>query len=178
MGSVPVGVQYPISSSLGEFLGYRAAMVSWATALVGVHRLSLRLPYLGVFPFTLHLQLDFIRVSPLRPTYLHPFGRPFTYSLFRWVSRLWYPMLWSQRRNRGVHEAEISIQIFSALAGVEPRTLLLNFTFPLSWYNCLCALSSYSVSDLLTIRSRQKANHVNAKFCKSSPNPGTVVYCI
>src|SRR6218665_1154250 len=46
------------------------ALVSWATARVGVHRLSLRLPYFGVFPFTLHLPLDFIRVS-LRPTYLH-----------------------------------------------------------------------------------------------------------
>src|SRR6218665_2163681 len=30
---------------------------------------------------------------------------------------LWYPMLWSQRRNSGAHIAEISIQI-SALAGV------------------------------------------------------------
>src|SRR6218665_4141699 len=27
------------------------------------------LPYLGVFPFTLHLLLHFIRVSSLRPTY-------------------------------------------------------------------------------------------------------------
>src|SRR6218665_1383494 len=32
------------------------------------------------------------------------------------------PMLWSQRRNRVVHGAEISIHT-SALAGVEPRTL-------------------------------------------------------
>src|SRR6218665_2469986 len=35
---------------------------------------------------------------------------------------LWYPMLWSQRRNSGAPGAENSIQI-SALAGVEPRTL-------------------------------------------------------
>src|SRR6218665_1177151 len=63
----------------------RLALVSWATARVDVHRLSLRLPYLGVIPFTLHLPLDFIRVFPLRPTYLHPFGRPFTYSLFKCV---------------------------------------------------------------------------------------------
>ena len=48
--------------------------MSWATTRVGVHRLSLRLPYLGVFPFTLRLPLDFIGVFPLRPTYLHPFG--------------------------------------------------------------------------------------------------------
>src|SRR6218665_2727222 len=33
------------------------------------------------FPFTLRLPLDFFRVSSLRPTYLHPFGQPFTYSL-------------------------------------------------------------------------------------------------
>ena len=29
------------------------ALVSWASARVGVHRLSLRLPYLDVLPFTL-----------------------------------------------------------------------------------------------------------------------------
>src|SRR6218665_1640470 len=77
MGSAPVGVQSPLTSSLGEFLGY---WVSWATARVGVHRLSLCLPYLGVCPFTLlHLPLNFIRISSLRPTYLHPFSRSFTY---------------------------------------------------------------------------------------------------
>jgi len=62
------------------------ALVSWATAtvrqvLVSI-AFSLRLPYLGVFPFTL-LHLPF-----LRPTYPHSFYRPFTNSLFRWVSRL------------------------------------------------------------------------------------------
>src|SRR6218665_2389809 len=35
-----------------------------------------------------YLPLDFNRVSSLRPTYRHPFGRPFTYSLFSRVSRL------------------------------------------------------------------------------------------
>src|SRR6218665_3559320 len=82
MGSALVGVQCPFTSSLGEFLGHWG-LVSWAFARVGVHRLSLCLPYLAVFPFTLHLPLSFIRVSSLRPTYLHPFSRPFTYSLFR-----------------------------------------------------------------------------------------------
>src|SRR6218665_2812396 len=49
------------------------ALLSWAFARVGVHRLSLCLPYLGVIPSTiLHLPLDFIRVSSLRPMYLHP----------------------------------------------------------------------------------------------------------
>src|SRR6218665_252066 len=45
MGTAPVRVQCPISSSLGEFpkvLGL--ALVSWAFARVGIHRLSLRLP--------------------------------------------------------------------------------------------------------------------------------------
>src|SRR6218665_2301480 len=97
MGSVPVDVQCPLTSSLGEFLGY------WAGS--GIHCLSLRLPYLGVFPFTLHLPLDFICVFPLRPTYLHPFGRPFTYRThslgeFQAWDWLWNPVLWSQKRQR------------------------------------------------------------------------------
>src|SRR6218665_1790883 len=65
--------------------------------------LPLRHPHFGVFTFTLlHLPLDFIRVSSLRPTYLHPFGRPFTYAKvsFKAWDRPWYPMLWSQRRSR------------------------------------------------------------------------------
>src|SRR6218665_3450843 len=45
------------------------------------------LSILGVF-HSLFLPLDFNRVSSLRPTYRHPFGRPFPYSLFRRVSRL------------------------------------------------------------------------------------------
>src|SRR6218665_45084 len=71
VGSTPihVGVQCPLTSSLGEFPGY----YDWALACVGVHRLSLCLPYLGVFPFTLlRLPLNFIRVSSLRLVYLHP----------------------------------------------------------------------------------------------------------
>src|SRR6218665_3714197 len=51
------------------------ALVSWACARVGVYRPSLRLPYL-VFSIRCYLPLDFNRIS-LRPTYLHPFGRPF-----------------------------------------------------------------------------------------------------
>src|SRR6218665_3619574 len=62
-------------------------MVSWAFARTGVHRPSLRLPYL-VFSIHSYLPLEFNHVSSLRPTYRHPFGRPFTYSLFRGVSRL------------------------------------------------------------------------------------------
>src|SRR6218665_1259071 len=46
MGSAPIGAQCPLTSSL-RLLGL--ALVSWAFARVGVHRPSLRLPYLDVF---------------------------------------------------------------------------------------------------------------------------------
>src|SRR6218665_876330 len=69
---------------LTQLLGW--ALVPWAFALIGVHRPSIRLPYL-VFSIRSHLPLDLNRVSSLRPTYRHPFGRPFTYSLFRCVLR-------------------------------------------------------------------------------------------
>src|SRR6218665_826812 len=79
---MPVGVQCPISSSLGEFPSYWDWL--WCPGLsavyIGVHRPSLRLPYL-VFSIRSYLPLNFNRVSSLRPTYRHPFGRPFTYSL-------------------------------------------------------------------------------------------------
>src|SRR6218665_1410405 len=107
------------------------ALVFWATARVGVHGLSLRLPYLGVFPFTLlHLPLDFIRVSSLRPTYLHPFGRPITYSRlgnFPGLGlALWYPMLWSQRPRAEVCMKQKSRFRFLPWPGFEPRTLHFN----------------------------------------------------
>src|SRR6218665_1991347 len=84
---MPVGVQCPIASltkRVSQLLGL--GLVSWAFARIVVHRPSLRLPYF-VFSIRSYLPLDFIRVS-LRPTYRHPFGRPFTYSLLRRVSRL------------------------------------------------------------------------------------------
>ena len=49
-GSVPVGVQ---CSLISFTMSLQTALVPWAFAGVGVHRLSLRLSYLGVFPFTL-----------------------------------------------------------------------------------------------------------------------------
>src|SRR6218665_2132878 len=61
--------------------------MSWDFARIGVHRPSLRFPYL-VFSIRSYLPLDFNRVSSLRPSYRHPFGRSFTYSLFRRVSGL------------------------------------------------------------------------------------------
>src|SRR6218665_2771473 len=77
------GQDCPISSSLGGFPSYWNWL--WCPGLSPVLvsiALSLRFPYL-VFSIRSSLPLDFNRVSSLRPTYRHPFGRPFTYSLFR-----------------------------------------------------------------------------------------------
>src|SRR6218665_3846886 len=51
MGSAPVSVQCPLTSSLGEFPGYWDWLwyPAWDFARVGVQRLSLRLPDMGVF---------------------------------------------------------------------------------------------------------------------------------
>src|SRR6218665_1547991 len=102
------------------------ALVSWAFARIGVHRPSLRFPYLiGVFGLLLSaigFQSCFFFTAdvspPIRST-LHLLTFQVSFPACDW---LWYPMLWSQRRNSGAHEAENSIQN-SALAGVEPRTL-------------------------------------------------------
>src|SRR6218665_3418272 len=71
LGLQPVGVQCPITSSLCEFPGYWDWLryPGLPPVLVSI-AFSLCLPYLGVFPFTLHLPLDFISVSSLLPTYL------------------------------------------------------------------------------------------------------------
>jgi len=53
--------------------------ISWATVRIGGHRFfPFAFHISGVFPLTLHQAMDFIRVSSLQPTYLHPFDRPFT----------------------------------------------------------------------------------------------------
>src|SRR6218665_3807392 len=64
------------------YIRVAVCLVSWAFARIGVHRPSLRFPYLE-FSIRSYLPLNFNRVSSLRPTYRHPFGRPFSYSLFR-----------------------------------------------------------------------------------------------
>src|SRR6218665_1291553 len=79
---MPVGVQCPIASSLGEFPSYWNWL--WCPGLSPV-LVSIALPfalhiYLA-FSIRSYLPLDFSRVFSLRPTYRHPFGRPFTYSL-------------------------------------------------------------------------------------------------
>src|SRR6218665_1307043 len=85
LGPQPVGVQCLFTSSLGEFPRHRDWFQYPALLPVMVSiAFSIRLSYLSVFPFTLlHLPLDLICFSSLRPTYLQPFSGPFTYSLLR-----------------------------------------------------------------------------------------------
>ena len=73
LGPQPVGVQYPLTSSLSDFPGDWDWL--WYPGLPLVLNcwcpspFPLLLPYLGIFPFTLlHLTLNLIRVSSLRPT--------------------------------------------------------------------------------------------------------------
>ena len=102
---MPVGVQLShllLTRWVSQLLGL--VLVSWDFAHIGVHRPSFRLPYL-VSSIRRDLPLDFNRVSSLRPTYRHPFGRPslshFLDELRKAWDWLWYPMLWFQRRDRG-----------------------------------------------------------------------------
>src|SRR6218665_1163969 len=87
-------VQCPITSSLAEFLLF------WAFARVGVHRLSLHLIYLGVFPFTfLLLPLNFICVSSYdwcictHQSILHLLTFKVSFQAWDWF---YHPMLWFQ----------------------------------------------------------------------------------
>src|SRR6218665_2028240 len=85
MGSAPIGVQYPLTSSLGEFPGYWYWL--WCPELS---------PLLVSFAFSLHLSMYrcFSSRSSSPAIEFHscfffmtdvsaPIGRPFTYSLFR-----------------------------------------------------------------------------------------------
>src|SRR6218665_1036401 len=82
-------VQCPLTSSLGEFPGIgigsvRVAYPGFSPVLVFIAFSPSPSYNLGVSPPTLlRLQLNFNRVSSLRPRYLHPFGRTFIYSLFK-----------------------------------------------------------------------------------------------
>src|SRR6218665_515833 len=123
MDPQPVEVQRPITSSLCEFSGYWDLLryPGLPPVLVSI-AFSPASSISRYFPFTLPLPLDFISVSSLRLTYVSALVRstlhilPFEVSFQIW-DWPWYPMLGSQRRIRGVHDAEISFQI-SALAGV------------------------------------------------------------
>src|SRR6218665_1215728 len=122
---MPIGVQCPISSSLGEFPRYWDWL--WCPGLLPV-LVSIALPFafqLDVFHSLLSaigFQSCFFFTAdvspPIRST-LHLLTFLVNFQAWDW---LWYPMLWSQRQNCGAHGAENSIQI-SALAGLEPQTL-------------------------------------------------------
>src|SRR6218665_1126560 len=132
---MPVGVQCPISSSLGEFPSYWDWL--WCpglspVGLIGVHRPSLRFPHL-VFSIRSYLPLDLNRVSSLRPTYpTHSVDPALTHFLaeFPGLGLALVPDVVVTEADSGAHGAENSIQI-SALAGVEPRTLALDYRAPL-----------------------------------------------
>src|SRR6218665_1323815 len=119
MGSTPL-VSKSLTSSLSEFLS------CWAGSdILGCRPCWCLSPFpspynLGVFPSTLHMPLDFIRVSSLWPTYLHPFGLPFTYNISELpgLGLALVPDVVVPEAEQNV--TEISIQI-SALIGVEPR---------------------------------------------------------
>jgi len=75
MGSAPLGVQCPLTRCVSRLMGL--ALVSWAFARIGVHRLFPSPSIYRGFPFTLlHLPLNFIRVTSLRLMYLHPLVNP------------------------------------------------------------------------------------------------------
>src|SRR6218665_1644407 len=88
LGPQPVGVQCPLTSSLGEFqvFGTGFSILDnrpyWCPSTF-----PLRLPNLGVSQTSsIHFSSSatgFNSFFSLQPVYLHPFCRPFTYSLFR-----------------------------------------------------------------------------------------------
>src|SRR6218665_558566 len=122
---MPVGVQCPISSSLGEFLSYWDWL--WCPGLLPV-LVSIALPFAfhtWCFPIALICYWISIVFFSLRPTYRHPFGRPFTYSLlgeFPVLGLALVPDVVVPEADNGAQGAEDLIQI-SALAVVQSRTL-------------------------------------------------------
>src|SRR6218665_610689 len=122
---MPVGVQCPISSSLGEFPSYWDWLRCPGLSSVLV---SIALPFAfdtWCFPFALichWISIVFllygrrIATHSVDPSLTHFLGE------LPGLGLALVPMLWSQRRNNGANGAENSIQV-SALAGVEPRTL-------------------------------------------------------
>src|SRR6218665_1080483 len=128
-GSTPVGVQCPLTSSLGEFPGYwtgsgilgycpcwcpspfLSPSIAWCFS---IHSSSPAIGLHSCFFFTTDVS------APIRSTLQL---LTFSVSLQAW-DWLCCPLLWSQRRNSGAHGTEISIQISAlsglpALAGVE-----------------------------------------------------------
>src|SRR6218665_3786142 len=97
MGSAPVGVQCPLTFSLGEFPDY----LDWLWYTLGIRLCWCPSPFPSpslsrCFPFTLlHLPFNFMRLSSLRLIYLHPSVDPslsnFSMSFRAW-DWLWYPI--------------------------------------------------------------------------------------
>src|SRR6218665_2762911 len=102
-------------------------MVSWAFAFVGVHRLSLPLLYLGVFPFSLlRLTLNFIRDSSLRQICLHPSVYPSLTQGFGEFPGFWIDSGTRCCGPRGGSEVRMKQKSrfkFLPWPGFEPRTL-------------------------------------------------------
>src|SRR6218665_1218563 len=98
---MPVGVQCPISSSLGEFPSYWDWL--WCPGLSPV-LVSIALPFVSIFG-VFHSLLSAIGfqscffctadVSPPIRSTLHLLIFQVSFQAWDW---LWYPMLWSQRR--------------------------------------------------------------------------------
>ena len=125
MGSTPVGVQCPLTSSLGEFPGYYEPIRFWypglSPVLVSI-TFSLHLPYLSVLHDTLHLPLNFTHVSSLRLMYLHPSVDPsLTYFLCEFPGS--GTQCCSPRGGAWVCIKQKSCFKFMSMPGFEPRTL-------------------------------------------------------
>src|SRR6218665_1390062 len=130
---MPVGVQCTISSSLGEFPSYWDWL--WCPGLSPVLA-SIALPFAfhtWCFPFALichWISIVFllygrrIATHSVDPSLTHFLGE------FPGLRLALVPDVVVQEADSGAHEAENSIQI-SALAGVEPRTLGLDYRAPL-----------------------------------------------
>src|SRR6218665_3659118 len=122
---MPVGVQYPISSSLGEFPSYWDWL--WCPGLLPV-LVSIALPFVfhtWCFPFALICHWTStvfllygrrIAAHSVEPSLTHFLGE------FPGLGLALLPAVVVREADSGAHEAENSIQI-SALAGEEPRTL-------------------------------------------------------
>src|SRR6218665_3247801 len=104
---------------LGEFLGHWDWL--WCPGLPPV-LVSI------AFPFAFHISVFFHSLFAFHiSVFFHSLLISFVFFLYgqricTHLAWLWNLMLWSQRRIRGVHGAEILIQI-SALAGVEPLNI-------------------------------------------------------
>src|SRR6218665_1672980 len=108
---MPVGVQCPISSSLGEFPSYWDWF--WCSGISPV-LVSIALPFALICHW---ISIVFLLYG--RRIATHSVDPSLTHFLGEFPDLGLAPTLWSQRRNSGAHGAENSIQL-SSLAGVGP----------------------------------------------------------